>query len=174
MAISHAKINQNRKLSQRSLSGLISLSPTILQLIILNIFININVWKHIVSSTSLSVTQYIPSASTRRGVVIKLKFESKKMRLPQYIRTIITKIWYVACPRIYLHVEDDKIILALRPMGSEAPSPSFLQRSVPIAIAPRTSIIRLTQSIWMTLSGGWPRETPPSIVKKQMLILIVN
>jgi len=51
---------------------------------------------------------------------------------------------------------------------------STLGASVPRAMAPSTSMIRLTQSIWIILSGILPTVHPPTMVMKQIVMLMVN
>lgn len=51
--------------------------------------------------------------------------------------------------------------------------PSHLGSSVPRAMAPKTSIIRLAQSIWMTFNGIVPRVQPLIKVMMQITMFIV-
>jgi hypothetical protein len=72
-------------------SSVASLVSTNLQLIELNIFIKMKVWKIIVSSSNLDVGE--PS-SLGFGSVIRLNVSSKKIKTPKYMRKRIATILY--------------------------------------------------------------------------------
>ena len=167
--------NSNRKTIQKvellnkvENTSILSASTT-LQFTMLNKFIKMKVWKQMVSRTSLLVGLPV---SFLKGSVIGLKASSKKMKLPAYIRKIMTKIWYRDWIRTCLQISGRRI-LSLLLILLDLPY-LMLYGSVPIAIAPRISIIKLVQSIWTTLRGLWPTVHPPRMVILQMTMLTVS
>jgi len=91
MVTSSAKVIKKSLLLCNVLKILKWSSETSLQLIRFTMFINMNVWKHIVLRTmrGLGVVPYVGVS----GSVMMLNDSSKKINCPQNISTHITTIW---------------------------------------------------------------------------------
>lgn len=95
---------------------------------------------------SLSLSVGFPVTGSLIGSVMILNDWSKNMKVPKYIRIIITISWYDAITKICLHILESIICSFLLILGGSVLD-SHLGSSVPNAIAPKMSITRLAQSI---------------------------